>query len=304
MPQNGFACKIRIFCPFCKTINNECSTSPSENGLTEVNQLMTNAFIYMGSGYSGLEKLGCELNTNIMSKTTFAKYTNITHKKTVEICDIILKQSVEKVRQAYNDLSTSSTEEDIVNITVSYDGSWHTRGHTSNQGLGIVIDNLTGLAVDYVILSKNCAMCNRMETKLTDEHEFENWKKMHIESGVCEKNFDGSSGSMEIRAAEILWRRSIEKHNLRYTIMLSDGDCKTFSHLESLNIYPGYKIEKQECINHIGKRLYTALKKVVHDCSVQKTTIGGSKAGSLTDDKIRKLQGYYTHAIKQNAPNI
>ena len=41
-----------------------------------------------------------------------------------------------------------------VDITVSYDGSWHKRGHPSMYGVAAVIDIYTGLVVDYVVLSK------------------------------------------------------------------------------------------------------------------------------------------------------
>ncbi|GFV16854.1 uncharacterized protein TNCV_3363511 [Trichonephila clavipes] len=39
------------------------------------------------------------------------------------------------VREAYG----SKNDKDIVDIGVSYDGSWLTRGHTSNIGVGCVI---------------------------------------------------------------------------------------------------------------------------------------------------------------------
>ena len=77
---------------------------------------------------------------------------------------------------------------------------------------------------------------------------------------------------------------------MRYTILLSDGDCKTFTHLKRLNVYPGFEIEKQECINHIGKHLNTALKKVIENFSTQRVKLDDAKAGSLTDAKIRMMQ--------------
>ena len=43
--------------------------------------------------------------------------------------------------------------------TVSFDGSWQKRGHTSLYGLATVIDVLTGLVLDYEILSKYCHVC-------------------------------------------------------------------------------------------------------------------------------------------------
>ena len=34
-----------------------------------------------------------------------------------------------------------------INITVSYKGTWHKRGHTSLYGIGIVTDVVTGLVI-------------------------------------------------------------------------------------------------------------------------------------------------------------
>jgi hypothetical protein len=50
------------------------------------------------------------------------------------------------------------------------------------------------------------------------------------------------------------------------------------------------KIEKEECINHVSKRLQTALHKVVKDAKVNKITLGGVGKGSLKDRTIIKLQ--------------
>lgn len=91
---------------------------------------------------------------------------------------------------------------------------------------------------------------------------------------------------------------------MRYTTMLSDGDVKAHDLLVTLNVYPGRDIEKQECINHIGKRLYRALTNIVAHYSEHDITFGGAKRGSLTQDKMKKLQGYYSGAIKKNAPDV
>lgn len=98
---------------------------------------------------------------------------------------------------------------------------------------------------------------------------------------------------MEMIGAERIFRRSLSEANMRYTIMLSDGDAKTFQHLQKLNIYPGIKIEKEECINHVAKRMGTSLREKVKQCKAQKITLGGRAEGALTDNKIDKLTTYY-----------
>ena len=100
---------------------------------------------------------------------------------------------------------------------------------------------------------------------------------------------------MEVEAARVLWRRSEERHNLRYTILLSDGDAKTFNVLCELKPYgEGVVLEKEECVNHVSKRLGTALRNAVADCKKRGVTLGGRGHGMLTQNTIRKLTIYYT----------
>ncbi|GFX79736.1 uncharacterized protein TNCV_2746551 [Trichonephila clavipes] len=55
--------------------------------------------------------------------------------------------------------NTTDTANGVIDILVSYDGLWQKRGHSSLYGIGIVIDILTGLIIDYEILSKYCPEC-------------------------------------------------------------------------------------------------------------------------------------------------
>ena len=63
------------------------------------------------------------------------------------------------------------------------------------------------------------------------------WREEHIASGEYTINFQGSSGLMEVKAAEVLWSRSVERHKLRYTTMVSDGDSKARNRLLLMQPY-------------------------------------------------------------------
>ncbi|GFX89784.1 uncharacterized protein TNCV_2245841 [Trichonephila clavipes] len=63
-------------------------------------------------------------------------------------------QLLHDVRKNFREAYGSKNDKDIVDIGVSYDGSWLTKGHTSNIGLGCVIDLLTGFVIDYEVMSK------------------------------------------------------------------------------------------------------------------------------------------------------
>ncbi|GBM93298.1 hypothetical protein AVEN_99987-1 [Araneus ventricosus] len=75
----------------------------------------------------------------------------------------------------------------------------------------------------------------------------------------CSENYVGSSEAMDaIHGVELLWKRSLENCGMRFTIVLSDGDSKTCQHLLELDVYgDSMKIPKEECLNHVTKRIGT-----------------------------------------------
>ncbi|KAL8589053.1 hypothetical protein ACOMHN_055066 [Nucella lapillus] len=192
-----------------------------------------------------------------------------------------------------SDDSDSDGDEDnhgaVIDGTVSFDGTWHKRGFTSNYGVGIVIDVMTGLVLDYEVLSKYCHACTLSEKTMTEIERAE-WRGEH--DPVCEKNYTGSSKGMEKEAALRMWRRSIEKNSMRYTNMLSDGDSVAYKAVCDEKLY---RVKKLECVNHCDKRMGTALRK-----KAKEAKLGGHRRGALTAGACNILQSYYRNAIMQN----
>ncbi len=66
--------------------------------------------------------------------------------------------------------------------------------------------------------------------------------------------------------------------------VVGDGDTKTFQELQSSNVYWGENpLKKIECINHVGKRIGTALRKFVETEKKRGVTLGGKKRRSLVE---------------------
>ena len=85
--------------------------------------------------------------------------------------------------------------------------------------------------------------------------------------------------------------------------MLSDGDSKAYDAVSAANVYGvDVLIEKEDCINHVAKRMGTALRKLASVSKAQKTTITGK--GKLTNMKIKKIQNYYGKAIKLYSSDV
>ena len=160
-----------------------------------------------------------------------------------------------------------------------------------SNGMGSVIDLLTGLPIDYEVLSNFFQKCNKIYSEKPDDPE---WKGKHKNN--CPKNFDGSAGAIEVEASVRPWGRSLDCHKLRYTTILSDGDSKDYDAIKKMDLYgPDIKIDKEDCVNHVSKRMGTTLRNIVAISKAQKESISGK--GKLTQEKMTKIQNYHGRAI-------
>ena len=158
--------------------------------------------------------------------------------------------------------SEPSPEPKAVNVPISFDSSWKTRGFYSNIGFGAAISTSTNKVLDYEILSRICEKCSIWtEEKQKDKpSEYEKWLERHKPN--CNRNYTGSSQAMEPEAAERIWGHSLERNRLVYSVFVGDGDSKAFQHVTTLNPYPLVKVRKEECLTHVAKRLKKKLKKI------------------------------------------
>lgn len=129
--------------------------------------------------------------------------------------------------------------------------------------------------------------------------EYNEWYKSHQDN--CTINHSGSAGKMEVDAVKEMFLRSEEKHGVKYTTYVGDGDSKTFKGILDANPYgDGYVVKKKECVGHVEKRMGTRLRNV----KKANKGIGGKGAGKLTDKMIGELTTYYGLAIRRNSNSI
>ena len=206
-----------------------------------------------------------------------------------------MRTSAVIVRKMHMKLDPDFPADQPVPITVSFDGTWQKRGHTSMYGVAAVIEIVTGLVIDYVVLSTYCHSCSLKRHEFSDQPDaFDAWYVGHKED--CSINYTGSSKAMEVEAAKRLWGRSLAL-GLMYTVLVGYGDSKAYHDVVGLEPYgPETEILKEECINHAHKRMGTALLKLTKG---QK--LGGRGQGRLTKDKAIRLQHYYRFAITADA---
>lgn len=200
----------------------------------------------------------------------------------------MLQRSAKAIREAYAETdpdlqeALDRGESPVIDISVSYDGTWQKRGFTSLFGVGISINVLTGLVIDYEVLSKYCHACKMTEAKDLPARQLAAWKEQHAPD--CCQNHQLSSKAMEQDVAKILWGRSVTKVGFWYVEMLSDGDSAAYKAVCSLDPYHPQKIDKLEYINHAHKCMGTALRKLAKE-----QRLGGCGVGRLTENKCDSL---------------
>jgi hypothetical protein len=59
--------------------------------------------------------------------------------------------------------------DDVLNLTVSLDGTWKKRGHQSMYGIVFLIDADSGYCLDFETLSKRCELCEAKERTSTSD---------------------------------------------------------------------------------------------------------------------------------------
>ncbi|GFV63761.1 uncharacterized protein TNCV_2412141 [Trichonephila clavipes] len=102
------------------------------------------------------------MNLSIMSSKTFDSYKAKVLNGHLVGSNQLLLDVRKNVREVYG----SKNDKYIVDIGVSYEGSWMTRGHTSNIGVGCVINLLTGFMIDYEVMSNGVQNVSRQNLHL------------------------------------------------------------------------------------------------------------------------------------------
>ena len=105
------------------------------------------------------------------------------------------------------------------------------------------------------------------------------WMEGHRKS--CELNIEGSSPAMECEGLFRIWNRSVETHHLRYTQMISDGDCKSLATLNEHKPYGNIEVVKHECVGHVQKRVMPKVK-------LARTSFKSDKANTKKKEKALK----------------
>ena len=218
----GLMSNLSLNCSACK----ESSQLLTSGNITkrgksyDVNRRAVYHSLESGTGYEGLASFCGVMNMPCISTRAYYKQVD-------SILEVLEDEAREELTSAGQWLRQLILQEDdelentaTLDAAVSFDGTWAKRGFTSLTGVVFAISVDSGEVLDYHVLSKACHKCAYKQSQCEgDDEAFEEWRREHEASGECGINFTGSSPAMEAEGAAVLWKRSVELHNIRYKWM-------------------------------------------------------------------------------------
>ena len=193
---------------------------------SEINVRLVQSGLDTGNGLTSLQRFCGMLDLPPpINKASYNDHLRDLELASVQVVTNCLSQAASRLKsilkvkdQTCNDLDV---EDDVFPVAVTVDGTWQKRyGYSSLHGVVFVMAVETGEVLDYEVKSKVCFEC-KAKTRWDKESErFKNWFKAHKDK--CLVNHKMSSESMEKEAAVAIFKRSVEKHNLKYTTYVAD----------------------------------------------------------------------------------
>ena len=87
-----------------------------------------------------------------------------------------IDSTLENIRAASAHLLQGVPPDEVINVTVTCDGTWSKRGFTAMYGVVVVIAWETGQMLDFQIKSKRCMACAlKLNSVDEDSEEFRMW---------------------------------------------------------------------------------------------------------------------------------
>ncbi|GFV24981.1 uncharacterized protein TNCV_884471 [Trichonephila clavipes] len=268
----GLCSNFEIRCKNCGSVCtfSSCENTGNKNNALEINRRSILAMRCIGQGLE-LLKTFCAVMS--LPNPVEQKSYDVINNKLSRVMKEVTEESMKRAAVEEN----SSSPDNL--LTVSGDGTWKTRGHSSLIGVCTVIGAETGKVLDREVLSSFCKGCESYKG-VKFGIKYNKWQRAHKIS--CRKNYSGSAGKMEVDGMLRIFNRSEKLHNLKYSNYIGDGDTKTFNALSENKPYgDDHLIQKIECVGHVQKRM-----------------------GRLTDSLIDKLAHYYGNAIRCNSTSV
>ena len=158
----GFHSQLKVKCQKCDDYVAVTLTSDlTKNKGSTTNMRAVASARNCGIGFSQLINFFTGMNVpQPMYLRTFKRITNEVWLASRQAMQDCFKSAIKTVRNLYAAKDPTITDT-IIDISVSYDGSWHRRGYSSHFGVDTIIELQTGLVIDTHVMSNHCYMCVR-----------------------------------------------------------------------------------------------------------------------------------------------
>ena len=207
----------------------------------DVNVRAVMAMRNLGIGHDGLESFCVHMNMQQpMTRNNYNKLIDSLH-------TVYMKEAEESMKNAAEQIKA---KEQSTVITGSFYGSWQKPGHASLNGVVSAISVLTGKVPHSQVKSKKCKSCEAHKDMDETSAKYLAWKLDH--GLVCGKNHVGSSGKIEVDGFLEMFKRSEEKHGIRYISFVGDGDSSTYQTVSNQKQFgEEVAIVNKECVGHV-----------------------------------------------------
>ena len=300
--RKGLAQSLIFKCKNCSTQTTTYTSTTVDSGISAFDVNVRSTYGSLQFGREGLAKFCGTLDLPPpANQHSYNRISNKLSETSCKIAETSMKEAAERLIAftMEHDPGNVELQDDgsiIANVTVNIDGTWQKRGHASKHGVVFVVSVATGEVLDHSVKSLFCHQCTLRQN---DNKNLDKFKRLYEEhSPNCSINLGGSSGAMECDAAVEIWLRSIETRSLRYTTFVGDGDSSCFGKVReaSTNKYGNsYRVEKEEYVGHIRKRMGTGLREFKRKRSGQKLADGKGVGGMgrLTLAAMDRMQNNY-----------
>ena len=162
-------------------------------------------------GHAGFVKWCRFLNIKPLTHTSFMTHVHAICYANKVVVTRMFDKAANIVHRVDSDMDSSIEGDDTINLTVSYDGPRVTRGHKSQYGIGCVMEVMTGLVIDLWAMSLYYQCCEYASARHggVNTRGFIEWFRTH--EPECNKNYEGSSGGMEMRDEDDIRTRHLDR---------------------------------------------------------------------------------------------
>lgn len=149
---------VLVDCPDCGVdlSDKECFATDLD-GKSTCYEVLKLKLIYdslvSGRGFGGLSDMCFNVGLPTVHNGLYSRYSAFVYRQTGIMWERHVAQLAPTMKRVLGDFDVASDADGCLEVAVSYDGTWMTRGHRSHVGVGYVIDIVRGFVLDVKVIS-------------------------------------------------------------------------------------------------------------------------------------------------------